>query len=227
MIVLDIDLPRKDDKGVNYISYSQYTSFKSDSGFNTGLPGYQEYIRSYFLGERFPDAGWAQFGKDVEDYICERKSGEMFSQRERDVLEKVEPLGNFQIEVKLWLASNLYLLGYIDDATHDLMKVRDYKTGSDNSLQKYTKPDYEQLDFYSMWVKQETGRLPNELEVCGIERKGNVFGLTDRRDLLTVGEKVTYIPRETSEERCENVKNNLLKVVFEISDYYKIFKKYG
>lgn len=226
LVSLGVDLPRKDKDGINYISYSQYTSFKGETGFNTGLPGQWEYIQSYFLGKSWPDQGWAQFGKDVEDYICERKASETFRENEKKTLEKIVPLGRFQQEVKLWIAKDLYLLGYIDDATEDLMHIRDYKTCSSNSSKKYYEPEYEQLDLYAMWVKQETGRLPEKLEVCMIERKGNVFGMKERRDLLSVGNEVWYHTRETSEERLEKVKNNLMKQVFMISDLYKVFKEW-
>lgn len=225
LVKLDIELPRQDSEGNYYISYSQFSSFISEDGFNTGLPGWSEYILSYFMGKSWPDQGWAEFGSQVEDYICERKHIEFFSEEEMKTMNSIEPLGNFQVEVKLWLAANLYLLGYIDDAKKDLSKLRDYKTASISSKDKYSKKDYYQLDLYSMWVKQETGEYPKEVEVCVIQRKGSCFGLVNRRDLLSVGENVWYIPRELSEERMEKIKTDLMRVIFEISDLYKVFKK--
>lgn len=225
MQALGIDLPRKDENGINYISYSQYTSFKSDKSYNLQIHGYQEYILSYFLGERWPDSGYAQFGQDVEDYICEKKGAEKFSASERETLDRVEPLGVFQREVKLWLGSDLYLLGYIDDSTEDMTRIRDYKTGSLNSCKKYHTPDYEQLNFYSAYVKQETGKLPEHAEVVAIQRFGSCHGLIDRRDKLSVGTEIWPINRTPTEEEVEKSINNLLKVVFQISDFYKVFKQ--
>lgn len=223
---LDIELPRKDEDGNYYISYSQKNSFNSEKGFNTGLPGAQEYILSYFFGMQWPDAGWGDFGKDVEDYICEKKSADLFNDSEKSLLDTIKPLGIFQKEVKLWLAGNLYLLGYIDDCSEDMSWIRDYKTASKNSSSKYYEPDYEQLDLYAMYVKQETGKLPDKMEVCIIERKGNVFGYKEnRRDLLSVGNEVWYVDRETSEERLEKIRTSLMKTIIRISDLYKVFKK--
>lgn len=225
LITLGVDMPRKDKDGINYISYSQYSSYKSESGFNTGFPGNIEYIMSYFMGQTWPDSGFAQFGKDVEDYICEKAASETFTAKEREVMNGIVPLGRFQQEVKLWLGADLYLLGYIDDATQDLMHIRDYKTASENSSKRYYEDDYAQLDLYAMWVKQETGKLPDKMEVCIIERKGNCFGMVNRRDLLSLGSRVWYHERKTTEERLDKIKAGLMKVVFEISDRYKVYKQ--
>lgn len=222
---LGVDLPRKDENGVNYISYSQYSSFKSAKSYNLGLPGYQEYILSYFMGMRWEDSGYAQFGQDVEDYICEKKGSEKFSASERATLDKVQPLGVFQREVKLWLGSDVYLLGYIDDSLDDMSVIRDYKTGSLNSCKRYHTKEYEQLNLYSAYVKQETGKLPERAEVVAIERFGSCHGLINRRDKLSVGNEIWPIDKTPTEEEVEKSMNSLLKVVFDISDYYKVFKK--
>ena len=242
----EIILPRQDTNGEYYISYSQANSFLDAKGFNTGLEGVLEYVKSYFLGERWDDQGWALFGCHTEDYICHAKKSSKeikkldkeliesgnpsiteainsFSDEEKEVLNKIEPLGNFQVEVKYYIFDNVYLLGYIDDATHDLSKIRDYKTASKTSKAKYYKDDYKQLDLYALWVKEKTGKIP-EMEVLGIERKGNCFGKVNARDLLSVGEELWLIPRETSEERLDKIKEDLKETVREISDLYKIFK---
>lgn len=243
-----IILPRQAEDGNYYISYSQYNSFKSLKSFNLGIEGKHEYIRTYFLNETHPDQGWAEFGQDVEDYICygslnktklkkidkERSDNNQklvsevisgFNQDEKNTLSKIEPLGNFQVEVNLKILPNVFIKGYIDDATKDLTHIRDYKTCSKNSSKKYYGDDYYQLDIYSAWVKQETGEFPKKAEVCMIERKGNCFGLVERRDLLTVGNEVWYNDREIYKDRVDYVVDDIKKVVSEISDLYKVFLK--
>ena len=243
----EIILPRQDENGEYYISYSQADSYGSDSGFNTGLPGAFEYIQSYFLKIRYPDQGWGLFGGQVEDYICHgNKSPEeiakldaeliaqgqptiteaidSLTERERDILDTIEPLGNFQVTVKLYLFPGVYLLGYIDDATEDLSKIRDYKTASKSSKARYYKPEYKQLDLYALWVRSVTGMVP-EMELKIIERKGNCFGMVERRDLLSVGTEIWTHPRETTEERLFMLEAQLKKTVIEISDLYKVFLK--
>lgn len=244
----EIILPRKDGDGNYYISYSQYNSFKSAKSFNLGISGKHEYIRSYFLNETFPDQGWAEFGQDVEDYICygkltkaklkkldkEREKSNQklvsevisgFNEDEKETLSKVKPLGNFQVEINLKILPNVFIKGFIDDATEDLIHIRDYKTCSKNSSKKYYGDDYYQLDIYSAWVEQETGKLPAKAEVCMIERKGNCFGMTERRDLLSVGNEIWYTDRDINKERVDHIIEDVRDVVVEISELYKVFLK--
>ena len=249
----DIILPRQDEDGNYYISYSQSDSFNSDSGFNTGLMGDLEYMQSYFFGKKWPDMGWGEFGTQVEDYICYRdypkeeilkldkelkeqnqstisEAINSFTDEEKEVLNTVTPIGNFQVEVKYWIFPNVYIKGYIDDANNDLSHLRDYKTASNNSRRRYYKDTYKQLDIYSLYARQETGKIPEKLEVVIIERKGNVFGLENRRDLLSVGKEVWYLDRETTEERLFKVEEDIKRTVIKISEMYKTFltlKKLG
>jgi hypothetical protein len=220
----NIILPRKDSDGRHYISYSQWTSWKSAKSFSLGVQGRIEYMVGYFFGKRFPDQGWAEFGQDVEDYICERTGAEKFTQRELDVLNKIEPLGVFQTEVKWEFFPGVYLLGYIDDALPGFPKIRDYKTGSKSSTQQYHLPGYKQLNIYAGWVQQEFGFIP-EAEVYAIERKGNCFGMVNARDRLSVGEEIWIIPRLVTQEDIDGVRAELVAATFEISEAYKTFLK--
>lgn len=216
-------------------------------GFNTGLKGSWEYMQKYFLGACWPDAGWAEFGQDVEDYICYRDYSEVlidaidlerkergdktlkeifncFTDEEKNTLQKVEPLGLFQEEIKIWIFDNVYVKGFIDDATKGLSKLRDYKTASERSKQRYYKPEYKQLNIYGLYGYEKTGIIP-ELEVCIIERKGNCFGMENRRDLLSVGDRIWYLPIETNLESLLSTKSYMKKVVEDISEMYKLFLK--
>lgn len=214
-------LPRVDDEGKCYISYSQINSWNAKRGFNTGLLGKYEYMLSYFFGERWGDMGWAQFGQEVEDYICERKHKKSFSTAERKVLDSIEPLGVFQKEIKIDFG-DFYVLGYMDDATEDYMHVRDYKTCSLNSSKQYYTPEYKQLDIYAMWVKQETGKFPKKLEVCMIERAGNCFKGGGRK-VLTVKDEVWYHERKTSVARQKELKEYIRSTAEDISRHYKAY----
>jgi hypothetical protein len=221
----EIILPRRDKDGNYYISYSQYSSWKDLKSFNMGLLGKVEYMACYFFGVQFPDQGWALFGSEVEDYICHKKWFEKFNERERGVMDTITPLGNFQVEVKYWILPNVYIYGFIDDATEDLSYLRDYKTASANSKARYYKEDYTQLDIYALYARQQTGKIPEKLEVCIIERKGNCFGMVERRDLLSVGEQIWYRPRETSIERLTKVESDLIAAIKDISYMYQLYLK--
>ena len=221
----NIVLPRRDKDGNYYISYSQISTFKDKESYNLKVLGKIEYMAAYFFGDSWPDSGFAQFGLEVEDYICNGAFAENFTAEERKVLDSIEPLGNFQVETKIWLFPNVYIKGYIDDSIPSLEHIRDYKTASMNSKAKYYKDSYIQLDMYAMHVLQETKKLPEKLEVCIIQRTGNCFGMVNRRDLLKVGEQVWYHERETSMERINQIKADLRATVYEISEVYKLFLK--
>src|SRR5690625_4105373 len=97
--------------GKPMISWSQIKSFKSKTGFNTGLLGKFEYFRSKFSKEKFEDMGWGFHGHAVETYITLRSedkrklskkdkeylkwANEHFSDEERKTLDKIKPLGTY------------------------------------------------------------------------------------------------------------------------------------
>lgn len=218
-----IVLPRKDADGNFYISYSQISTFKDKESYNLKVLGKIEYMAAYFFGDKWPDSGFALFGSEAEDYICNGDHAENFSADERKVLDSIEPIGNFQVEIKIWILPNVYIKGYIDDCNEGLSWLRDYKTASKRSKAKYYKEEYVQLDIYAMYALQETGKIPEKLEVCIIERTGNCFGMVNRRDLLKVGNEVWYHDRETSLERMNKIKGDLIATVYEISELYQLY----
>lgn len=218
----NILLPRQDNNGNYYISYSQISGWNAAKGFNTGLQGKQEYIRSYFLGENFPSGPFATFGKEVENYITENKDEDKFTDEELLTLNKIRPIGIFQKEFRLKY-NGFYVLGYIDDCDEELTHLRDYKTGSSSSVKKYYESSYEQLDIYALAARQITGKLPNKLEVCAIGRAGN--GFKEGRGALKVTGDIWYIERKTDEQRLNTIEANIQRTVQEISHTYKVFLK--
>ena len=219
----EIVLPRQDEEGNYYISYSQINLWQDLKSFNLGVLGKYEYILSYFFGEDWPDVGWALHGTLCENYITERKDGEYFTDEEKKVLESIETLGEFQHEIKINF-DGFYVKGFIDDMTPDMKHIRDYKTCSLNSSKKYYKPEYKQLHLYSLYVLQETGKVPEKCEVVMIEREGNAFR-TPGKENLKVGKNVWRHEIEVKEEDLEELQVDMLKTVQEISDCYKVFLK--
>lgn len=220
-----MNLPKKDKDGYPYISYSQVKAWNEAKGFNTGGLGRHEFIRSYFFNEQFEDNnGFGLFGSQVEDYICGKPEVQhLFTAAEKATMDKIVALGVFQQEIRIPFKEGFYLKGFVDDCTPDFSKVRDYKTASEKSKLQYTLPDYKQLDIYALGIKSLTGKLPKELEVCAIERLGN--GFRGGRNVMTVGENIWYIKRETSKERLADIKATIVKTAQEIAQYYSIFQK--
>src|SRR6476620_5317227 len=80
-------------KGKYMISWSQVETWNDKKGFNTGMEGFREYILKYFIGASFKDMGWGTFGTETEGYICERLYADKFTDREKEVLDRIKPLG--------------------------------------------------------------------------------------------------------------------------------------
>lgn len=214
-------LPRIDkETGRPYISYSQYKLWNSDKSFNLGVEGKLEYIQEYMLGREFPDAGWGQFGHEVEDYICKRANAQAFTEEERKILHQITPLGQFQVQGLLNMG-DYDIKVVLDDATPDFSKIRDYKTASKRSSQQYFSDDYIQLDLYGEWVYRTTGKYP-ELEVCIIERGGNCMFGKGRGALFVKGE-IWYHTRQTNVDRVNALLDDMDKTAKEISEYYQGF----
>ena len=138
--------------GKNYVSWSTCESFNDKSGFNTGLLGEFEWILNKLSNIDFGDKGWGQFGSETEAYITlrnlpkkellkfeEKVRKELedslinFSDREKQVLDKIQPLGVFQDEICYYIEElDIIVLGYIDDRTKEengkIRLLRDYKT---------------------------------------------------------------------------------------------------
>lgn len=215
-----IQLPKTNKEGKPKISYSQYQSWNDLKSFNLGVDGKYEYMAKYFLGCNYKDKGWAEFGNDVEAYITLGEKSEKFNEKELFTLDKIQTLGNFQVEGEIDFGDFVLQL-FIDDTLPDFKKIRDYKTASVNSKAKYYKDTYVQLDIYAKWVLQKYGFIP-EAEVCIIERLGNCMH-GGGRSKLSVGNSIWYNPVVCTEERMNVLEQDIRRVVHEISDHYKMY----
>jgi len=212
--------------GMPVTSWSQVESWTAKKGFNTGMAGNKEYMIRYFLGERFPDMGWGQFGTEVEDCVTLGQC-EPFDDEEMIILRDVKPLGIFQDEIVVDFG-DFCLLGYIDDRTEEkdgiVEIVRDYKTKSKSSKADLHDPKKLQLELYILGLQQR-GLEVKRAEYLIIERLGGRECMNGGgRESLTVGNNIwkeKYLFSQKSIERAESIVRETVK---EISDYYKIFK---
>lgn len=206
-----IILPRVDDEGNCYISYSQLSKWKYPKG------GKKDYIKSYFFGERFTGNAYTDFGSLIGEAL-ENNDFSEFSAKEKKVLKKITRLDEFEREIKLDLG-DFYVKGFIDTNDKDCKVLIDYKTGSMDKEDEYKKDDYTQLVLYAGAIEQETGKLPESAHVELIERVGNAF----RGEDLALGTEVLKIPQDISPERVAKVKKDVVDIAKEISDYYRVF----
>tara|TARA_S200002703_G_scaffold107085_1_gene93020 strand:+ start:10 stop:741 length:732 start_codon:yes stop_codon:yes gene_type:complete len=214
--------------GKPYISWSAVETWRSSKGFNTGQLGRIEFMMKYFLGERFPDMGWGQFGNETESYICERQFADMFEEHERKVLDTITPLGVFQREV-IMPFRGFILIGYIDDMTPPDEKgnvelVRDYKTKSKSSKKDLHDVDKLQLDLY-IGALQKEGLKVKKAEYCIIERLGGRECMQGKgRVVLSIGKEVWYEDYSFNNDTIKRAKDLVREAAKEISEYWKVFK---
>lgn len=203
-----IILPRKDENGEYYISYSQLTTWKKSK---------RDYIRQYFFGDKFEGNSYTDFGGDIGEAL-ENNDFSDFTAKERAFLETIPRYDQFERKIRLEL-DGFYVMGFIDTNTADFKHIMDYKTGDMGKESEYDNDKYYQLEIYAMGLEQETGILPETAKVTLIERTGNAF----QGEELKLGNKFIQIDRSLDPFRLEYVKADVIKIAHEISDCYKTF----
>lgn len=203
-----IILPRQDESGAYYISYSQLSTWKKSK---------RDYIRQYFFGENFEGNSYTSFGSIIGESL-EHNDFSSFTKKEADFLKTIPRYDQFERKVKLEL-DGFYVVGFIDSNTSNFKKIMDYKTGDMGKAAEYDNDNYWQLEIYAMALEQETGILPEDARVILIERTGNAF----KGEELKLGTQFQEIPRSLDVFRLEQVKAEIIKIAHEISDYYKVF----
>lgn len=191
-------LPKMVD-GRGQLSYSQIATFRKSK---------EEYYRQRVLNEPFEGNIWTHFGQEVETAIENYDE----NSRHSHILPNITRLSHFQVPVTLEY-EGFDVRGYID--TTDFRTLVDYKTGGKNKIDQYRDPSYIQLQIYALGLLQE-GIEIKEAYVEFIERVGNPY----RGQMLSCSGSITRIPIDVSSERLEAVRQEVLEVAQEISEWY-------
>jgi len=220
-------LPRKDEDGRYYISYSQLSKWERSK---------RDYIRKYFMKEPDDNAAlqiYGDFGHKVgESY--ENNDFSAWNESEAAFLKSLPHYDEFEREIKLEM-DGFYVLGFIDTNTlpeignsegeEPFMYVKhigDYKTGDISKRHdEYESDEYKQLDIYAAELLQKYGRLPDTAKVVLIGRSGNAF----KGEALNLTKEVAIIDRQLSLERVEEVKSYVQSTAEEISRCYIAYLK--
>lgn len=214
-----IVLPKSDETGKFYVSYSQLSTWKKSK---------REYIRQYFFGESFDGNAYTEFGSKIGKAL-ENNDFSEFTKEEQKILKTIPRYDEFEREIKLDFG-DFYVKGFIDTSTAaedygkglHVRRIADYKTGDKvKKAPEYQSDDYTQLDIYAAALEQEYGTLPDSVCVYLIDRKGNAF----QNEELVLGDGFITITKDVNPKRIEQVKKDILKTVKEISEYYQIFLK--
>lgn len=205
-------LPQTDKEGNPYLSYSQIQKWNESQ---------RDYIRRYFFGEPVVDIGYMAFGTLIGEAL-EKEDFSEFSIEEQAFLKTIPRLDIFEQEIKVDF-DGFYVKGYIDTANKGFTVIADYKTilTEQKLRDKYLDKNYLQLILYAMGVKQMTGKLPDKLEIIGIERLGNAF----RGEELVLGENYWVLNIPLTQERIDYTIDYVNRTALEISECYKVYKK--
>lgn len=200
-----MNLPSKDKNGNSYLSYSQISMFLKDK---------EQFIKTYILKEPFIGNAYTDFGLRVGKAL-EKNDFCSFTKKEVSTLEKVNRLDEFERKITINYDS-FYLTGYIDTNTFDLTEIKDYKTGGIGKELQYTMPEYTQLCYYALGIRQETGISVKRATVEFIQRDGNL------RSGLTVSDAAPkVIDIDISEQRLKAVYWDTIKIAKNIELFYK------
>ena len=210
----NIVLPKVDENGEMYISYSQVTLWKRSK---------REYIRRYFFGEDDTNEMlqvYGDFGSKVGEAL-EKGDYSEFESVGVKLLKGVPRLDLFEKEVRFEF-DGFYVKGFIDSCSKDFTHIIDYKTGDiDKKAADYASDDYIQVALYAAAIKQMHNVTPTTGQVVLIGRDGNAF----KGEELTLSGEVKNIDLDVSEMRLAEVAQEVLAITKEISDYYKAYLK--
>lgn len=234
--------------GKGYISWSTCESFNDKSGFNTGLLGEFEWILNKLSKIDFGDMGWGQFGSEAEAYITLRNKKDLseieekvqkefqdslknFTEKEKEVLDTINPLGVFQDEICYYIEElDIIVLGYIDDRTKEkdgkITLLRDYKTKSESSKKDLHDPKKHQIEIYILG-KRQVGLEVENAEYCIVERFGGRECMNGGgRESLSIGDRVWYETYSWTEERLQQTHQMLIDTAKRISSVKTTYDKY-
>lgn len=235
--------------GKSYVSWSTCETFNDKTGFNTGLLGEFEYILNKLSKIEFPEMGWGIFGSEMEAYITLRNKTDLsdveekvqqefqdalknFTEKEKEVLNQIEPLGVFQDEICYYVEElDIIVLGYVDDRTKEdeqgnIRLMRDYKSKSESSKKDLHLDKKHQIELYILGYRQRGLNVQNA-EYCIVERLGGKECMNGGgRESLSVGERIWYEPYKWDEERLKITHQMIIDTAIRISSIKDTYDKY-
>ena len=223
-----IELPRQLDKKPK-ISYSQYSSYKD--------PEYQnQYYLQYFSGIPLPSGEFAEMGTSTGQFIEDLgmgtnppRKGCLSDEDVEVILNKITFPPNCVYEDEIIVdCGDFCIQGYADRTKYldnKEVEIEDFKTlNLDKKADFYASEEYGQTALYS-YQKEIEGYKVVRSFVTGIGRKGSSLSGTGNFKMRLSGE-VKEIETPYTKERGEKIIKDITVVVKQISDEYKIFKKY-
>lgn len=217
-------------KNKQKISYSQIGSFKDYK---------PQYIQSYFLGNKSESGMFAFFGNLVGTYFSDGEKNENLSVSDMETIDKLIKHNTSKYESELVIdlepfgLKDCVLQGFSDheyiniDNNSSKLYIEDLKTGACKSMmEKYgDMQKYYQTRMYA-YQREKEGFEIGGCRVNHLDRKGNNLTIGDKNCLRLTGQ-IDYIETPYVKEDVENyLKNTVVPVCIEISEYYNCYLKY-
>ena len=213
-------------KNKQKISYSQLNSFKDYK---------EQYIQGYFLGNSSESGMFAFFGNLVGTYFSDGEKNENLSVSDMETIDKLvkHESSKYESEIVIDLEpfglKDCVLQGFSDHEYDDdiFRYIEDLKTGASKSMQeKYgDMKKYYQTRMYA-YQRENEGFKIGGCQVNHLDRKGNNLIIGDKNCLRLTGQ-IDYIHTPYKREDVEEyLKNSVVPVCKEISEYYSVYNKY-
>lgn len=243
-----LDLPRKYEykegesrpeykkyNGWNKVSYSQITSFISEE-----YKG--DYFASYFMGIKDEGNIFSFFGSACGDYLNrkDQRVDDYLEKQDKVILDGIEQPEESEYEFEILIDLEKFglketvLQGFSDiqyEVSPKNLNVHDYKTLTlDKKRDFYGSGEYQQLNVYGYGL-EELGYKINKTSVFGLGRSGNTINKdavskAGNPLYLRLSGEVEEIKRDYNRVEAEEYIKKVAKVCIEISNYFKIYKKY-
>lgn len=204
--------------GKPYISYSTLTSWEEYR---------EDLIKQKFVGIKMPGGVYAELGsylgEAVENGEFAKENPNGFTGQENfDLIER--PAGAKYEHMILIDMGEYVVVGFIDilheyDKKLKVVHVRDLKTGGKGKEAYYKKPEYIQVILYAYDLEQR-GYTIGKTDVWFVRRTGSHVNPP-----LHISDEQFSIPLTYDEERKQYALKKVDRVVRELSDCYRTYKK--
>ena len=204
--------PHLDKYYISYSTVSSWEDYRSD------------FIKQKLAGIKLPDSIYGSFGTwvgtSVEHGEVQPNNYGFTGDENINLIERTE---NDKYERMILIDMGEYcIIGFIDimrESSPMVAEVLDIKTGGSKKEEEYKKESYIQTTLYSKALEDEGYKI-DKSGVWFCRRTGSHI-----KPPLNLSSEQFYIPLEYNEKRVKYALDKVDRVVKEISEYYKVYKK--
>lgn len=192
-----------------YISWSQLNLWETSRS---------QYIKRYFENESMFETKELKFGKNFSE-IVEEQNFFGASEKEKAIFSRLTVHNKTEVELNANI-DGINLIGFLDTAevkADKVLKFREYKTGKVEWTNKRA-TQHGQLYFYSLMVRENTGKLPESVYLDWIPTQENENRIEFTGSIKSFRVKVT-------EKNVQLMKERIKKVASEISEAFERWKQ--